>query len=307
MDTKCCSKCAHTRLLSCFLKNASANLDSKVFSTCIPCRDQSNKRRALQPLDPNRPSKRRVKPSTTTRPAERTILPLLKPGPLASVPPPLFDHHPGPIVLPLRESRSVFETRTTTRPTEPPRPPLLEPRPLAEPPPLLNRHPDPVVLSESRSLFKARTKPSIIPVLSRVLPRVPPQPVLPVCPPPIQPIQPQPLPPVLHHVRPQPPGFLPAEQRGDRRSSHAITTAPLESDSEPVPRPPLPQSRPLLRPEPFILPLLSETRSLPPTQPRATGFLPAEQWGYIQSFKPQWIRSRWRPAAAVRNGGLRWI
>jgi hypothetical protein len=33
----------------------------KVFSTCITCRARCKKRRALQPLDPNIPSKRRAK------------------------------------------------------------------------------------------------------------------------------------------------------------------------------------------------------------------------------------------------------
>ncbi|PMD28775.1 hypothetical protein L207DRAFT_570230 [Hyaloscypha variabilis F] len=58
MESKCCSVCAQKRVLSCFLKNPSANPGTKVFSTCIPCRDKAKKRRALQPLDANRPSKR---------------------------------------------------------------------------------------------------------------------------------------------------------------------------------------------------------------------------------------------------------
>jgi hypothetical protein len=44
--------------LSSFLKDTSANPSSKVFATCIPCHDKEKKRRALQPLDPNKPSKR---------------------------------------------------------------------------------------------------------------------------------------------------------------------------------------------------------------------------------------------------------
>jgi hypothetical protein len=107
MDTKCCSKCARTRSLSCFLKNASAKLDTKVFSTCIPCRDQSKKRRVLQPLNPNRPSKGRVEPSTTTRPTKQLIPPLLQPRPVA-VPPPLHSD-----ILPQSESRPLFEARAT--------------------------------------------------------------------------------------------------------------------------------------------------------------------------------------------------
>ncbi|KFZ15361.1 hypothetical protein V501_02746 [Pseudogymnoascus sp. VKM F-4519 (FW-2642)] len=69
-------------------------------------------------------------------------------------------------------------------------------------------------------------------------------------------------------------------------SFSTITTRPLALDS--VLRPPLPQSRPLLRPEPLGPPLsetpLSETQPVPPTQAQAAGFLPTEQWGYIQRF-----------------------
>lgn len=170
MESKYCSACAQKRVLSCFLKNPSANPGTKVFSTCIPCRDKSKKRRALQPLDPNKQSKRRIELSTTTRPIERS-----------------------------------------------------NPRPLPVLPPLLDRHPDPIVLplSESRPLFEARTKPSILPVQHRVQPRpiqpgqspVQHRPQVPqpipaiqrqVQPPPLLPVQLQPVLPVQRRIQPQP-------------------------------------------------------------------------------------------------------
>ena len=38
MDSKYCSSCLHKRVLSSFLKDASADLGTKIFGTCIPCR-----------------------------------------------------------------------------------------------------------------------------------------------------------------------------------------------------------------------------------------------------------------------------
>ena len=78
MESKYCSTCPNKRLLASFLKDASANPGSKVFATCIPCREKSKKRRALQPLDPNRPSKRPnlARPLFEAR-TEPSILPVL--------------------------------------------------------------------------------------------------------------------------------------------------------------------------------------------------------------------------------------
>src|SRR5271156_3914271 len=94
MDSKYCSSCLQKRLLSSFLADASANPGSKVFATCIPCRDRrrsKTKRKALQPLDPNIQPKRRVPRSTkaSTRLNPSSSLPILskhlqflpKPGP----------------------------------------------------------------------------------------------------------------------------------------------------------------------------------------------------------------------------------
>ena len=122
MDTNCCSKCAHTRLLSCFLKNASANLESKVFQLVFLA-DQS-KRRALQPLHSNAPSKR-----ATTRPAELSIQP---PKPSHLLPQPESHPHLPPLlesclVLPLQpELRPLLPPPLETRPV--PQHPLVQPR-----------------------------------------------------------------------------------------------------------------------------------------------------------------------------------
>ncbi|KIE03504.1 ATP-dependent DNA helicase PIF1, partial [Metarhizium majus ARSEF 297] len=155
-----------------------------------------------------------------------------------------------------RRGRPKLSVFPTSRPLQP----LLTPRPLAPAlPPLRDDDPGPLVPSlpeARRPLFEAQTRPPLLPVHR--------QPALPGRPQRVQPIQPQALPPFQHHVQPQPTGFLPAEQ-----SSHTIITGRVGSDSEPV--------RPLL-------PVHSETRSMPPTPPRDTGFLPTEQWGYIQSF-----------------------
>jgi hypothetical protein len=134
MDLKYYSSCLQKHVLSSFLKDISSDLGSKIFRTCIPCRAKnSKKRKALQPLCPNVPSKRRTtrptealtrpkllvlpslleaRPEPTSRPP-LSILPLLIPRPLASVLPSLLDAYPGPIVLPaLPESRPLFKART---------------------------------------------------------------------------------------------------------------------------------------------------------------------------------------------------
>ena len=116
MDSKCCSTCAHTPSLSCFLKNASANPDSRIFVTCISCRDRSKKRRALQPPDPNAPAKR-----ATTRPAragtdvERSIPP---PKPSHLLPQPA-----SPLPLPLQPEPRQLAPPPFETPQVPPHPP----------------------------------------------------------------------------------------------------------------------------------------------------------------------------------------
>ena len=59
MDSKYCSRCHSKKLLSNFLKTITADPQSRVFSTCITCREKM-KRRALQPAHPNRQPKRQV-------------------------------------------------------------------------------------------------------------------------------------------------------------------------------------------------------------------------------------------------------
>src|ERR1700712_5204837 len=70
MASKYCSNCPYKQLLSSFLADPS-NPRSKILSTCIKCRARDRaryKRKALQPLDSNAPSKR---PATArTKPTE---------------------------------------------------------------------------------------------------------------------------------------------------------------------------------------------------------------------------------------------
>lgn len=71
MDSKYCSACLNKRLVSYFVRNATALPNSKVFATCYTCREKSqirrhNKRPALQELDSNvrRPPALRAPPVT---------------------------------------------------------------------------------------------------------------------------------------------------------------------------------------------------------------------------------------------------
>jgi hypothetical protein len=78
MDSKYCSGCIRKLPLSCFPTNASG----KVLATCTSRRSaqakSNKKRKALQELDPNLPSKRRA-----TRPGRATTTPgMLKPRPI---------------------------------------------------------------------------------------------------------------------------------------------------------------------------------------------------------------------------------
>ena len=114
MDSKYCSSCIQKHALSSFLKDTSSDLGSKIFSTCIPCRAKnSKKRKALQPLCPNVPPKRRGRPKLSVLPPSHPIRPLLIPRPLASAFPPLLAGNAGPTTLP-----PPSESRT--RPSLPP-------------------------------------------------------------------------------------------------------------------------------------------------------------------------------------------
>lgn len=104
MDSKYCSQCLQKLPPSSFLANAAADPGSKVFKTCIACRGKSrSKRKALQPLHPNIPSKRRV-----IRPVEveRSIPP----------PKPAESRLESSILPPLPESRPKTPTRIPTPP-----------------------------------------------------------------------------------------------------------------------------------------------------------------------------------------------
>ena len=64
MSSKCYSKCAYHLPISAFFKDALTGPGSRVYSTCIRCREQQNKKRAaLRSLDPNiQPVKRVCRP-----------------------------------------------------------------------------------------------------------------------------------------------------------------------------------------------------------------------------------------------------
>lgn len=70
MDTKCCSGCAHTLPVASFLKDTSAARASKMFSTCMRCREsqkRGRKRKASRPLGLAVP----LNPLETSIPANR--------------------------------------------------------------------------------------------------------------------------------------------------------------------------------------------------------------------------------------------
>ena len=92
ISSKYCSSCAQKRLLSCFLSDAS-NPESKVLATCALCRASKarSKRKALQPLDPNVPSKRRAR-------GPPKALPHLEPVMAPPNPPKSRPEHPIPLL-----------------------------------------------------------------------------------------------------------------------------------------------------------------------------------------------------------------
>jgi len=90
MASKYCSSCTQKRLLSSFFSDTS-NPGSKVLATCNICRahkTRHNKRKALQPLDPNVPAKRQPT-KAPTRPNPSILPPNpAKSRPKATIPPP---------------------------------------------------------------------------------------------------------------------------------------------------------------------------------------------------------------------------
>jgi hypothetical protein len=89
MDSKYCSGCIQKLLLSSIPRNASG----KVLATCISCRvstaKSNKKRKALQELDPNLPSKRRATGPKRAIPTPSVLKPrpnppsILEPRPIA--------------------------------------------------------------------------------------------------------------------------------------------------------------------------------------------------------------------------------
>src|SRR5438045_703890 len=131
MASKCCSKCAHTLPLSSFLADPS-NPGSKIRITCIKCRSQERarlKRKALEPLDPNVPSKR----PTISR---------AKPTEAPSIPPPHVQSETRPeCPLPPQESRP--QAPLLIPPPVSKSPPLPPPQPAQPPPPVSKSPPQP--------------------------------------------------------------------------------------------------------------------------------------------------------------------
>jgi hypothetical protein len=183
MESKYCSACAQKRVLSCFLKNPSANPGTKIFSTCIPCREKSKKRRVLQPLDTNRPSKRPVisRPlfETPTKPSILPIQRLIQPQPRAPQPIPPVQHHAQP-----QEPIPLVQPRV--RPQQPLQP--LQPH--------ASQLMQPVQRQVPQSIPSAQPRP-----IQSVQRLVQPQPILP--------------------AQPQAAGFFPPEQWEYIQSFHA--------------------------------------------------------------------------------------
>jgi hypothetical protein len=147
MSSKYCSSCMQKRLLPCFLKDALASPTSRVYSTCIQCRDKAKasrgKRPALQPLDPNiqltgtaahaRPQKRVRRSNTGLQPTILAGLPLDLPVERPPLQPPTEPRPPQAPVTALPLDLPV--ERPPLEPPAEPRPPhaLVTALPLAEP------------------------------------------------------------------------------------------------------------------------------------------------------------------------------
>jgi hypothetical protein len=184
MDSKYCSACARKLLLSSFLKDPSADPSSKVFATCIPCRNKSKKRRALQAFDQNRPSKKTdISRPLFEVPTEPSILPAqrrVQPRPIQSV-----QHQPTP---PVQHHAPPQEPIPPAQPRVRRQPPLQPLRPQA---------PQPIQPAQRPVEHQTRV-PQPIPAVQR-------------------PVRPQPPLP----AQPQTAGFLPSEQWGYIQSFHA--------------------------------------------------------------------------------------
>jgi len=150
IDSKFYSSCYQSRLFPSFLKDPS-NSESKILKTCITCRTRTiqsrNKRKALQPLDPNIPSKRPA--IANTRPIEAPLIPpphvrsetrlessihppeSRPPAPLIA--PPIPESCPqGPLLIPpIPESRPEAPLLIPPIPESRPEAPIPESRPQA--------------------------------------------------------------------------------------------------------------------------------------------------------------------------------
>jgi hypothetical protein len=102
MGSKYCSNCIQKLPLSCFLKDTLTGPTSRVYSTCIQCRDKgkkaSNKKRAaLRSVDPNiQPAKRVYCPNTGLQPIIQAPLPLYPPIEPPPPNPPIYRSNTGP-------------------------------------------------------------------------------------------------------------------------------------------------------------------------------------------------------------------
>src|SRR5271156_2831450 len=132
MDSKYCSGCTQKRLLSSFLSDAS-NLGSKVLATCNICRASKSryqKRKALQPLDPNIQAKRRVPRPTKAPTRPKPLIPPpapLESRPEATIPPPNPpESRPNPpSLLESRPQSPIYvPTPAPAQPIQPPIQPL---------------------------------------------------------------------------------------------------------------------------------------------------------------------------------------
>src|SRR3981081_3340602 len=131
MASKYCSSCTQKRLLSSFLSDTS-NLGSKVLATCNICRaykTRYNKRKALQPLDPNVLAKRRpTKAPTRPTPSILHLNPF-ESCLAATIPPNPTESHLAATIPP-----NPPESRPEAT-IPPPNPPELRPEPTTHPNP----------------------------------------------------------------------------------------------------------------------------------------------------------------------------
>src|SRR5437016_3876108 len=132
MASKYCTTCYQRRLLPSFLADTS-NPEGKFLNTCIKCRarrKRSYKRKALQPLDPNVPSKRPA--IANTKPTEAPLIPLpyvrskTRPEPSIHPLPPPESRPETPLPIP-PIPKSRLEAPLLPPPSPPPPPPPIQP------------------------------------------------------------------------------------------------------------------------------------------------------------------------------------